>query len=155
GRFNKTGSYQYHAVDHPPYFIAGLRGEVTTDSPSSAPEDQIIPQARTHPVRTKQYGPLVGASITNLTRISANSYSLEYVVKNRKNYVNYSWDQNGRYKFVYIDANNNKTTEFFDKNARLRNQPPIRKSNRGQRKYCGDGICDNTESRARCPADCS
>ncbi|MCP4073926.1 MAG: YHYH protein, partial [Hyphomicrobiales bacterium] len=47
GRFNKTGSYQYHAVDHPPYFIAGLRGEVTTDSPSSAPEDQIIPQART------------------------------------------------------------------------------------------------------------
>jgi len=68
GKFNKDGSYQYHAIDHQPYFIAGLRGEVQTDSPANAPEDQITPQARTRPVRTKQYGPLAVASITKLTK---------------------------------------------------------------------------------------
>ncbi len=162
GKFNTDGSYQYHAIDYQPYFIAGLRGEVQTDSASNAPEDQIVPQARTIPVRTKQYGPLAGASITNLTKTGTNAYSLEYAINKQKRYVNYSWDQNGLFTFAFIDANGNKTTETYQKNARSNNQPPQRanstsnnRSGNGQRKYCGDGICDGTESSARCSIDCS
>ncbi len=55
GRFNQAGTYQYHAADYPLYLIAGLRGVVQTDSPANAAEDQIEPQPRSCPVRTKGY----------------------------------------------------------------------------------------------------
>ncbi len=162
GKFNTDGSYQYHAVDYQPYFIAGLRGEVQTDTPSNAPEDQIIPQAKTTPVRTKQYGPLAGASITKLTQTGPKAYSLEYIINNQKYYVNYSWNQSGHYKFTFIDPAGNKTTETFLKNRGANSRPPQNLSSSpsskrdiGPRKYCGDGLCDNTESKMYCPVDCS
>lgn len=118
GRFNTQGSYQYHAVDYQPYFIAGLRGKVNSDSLFNAPEDQIIPQPRTRPLRPGNYGPLNGAKITGFTKTSLNSYSLEFSLNNRIQKLNYSWDKNGIYKFVFIDENGKQNTQIFQKNTR-------------------------------------
>ncbi|AWF81955.1 hypothetical protein BTJ40_14600 [Microbulbifer sp. A4B17] len=166
GRFNEEGSYQYHAVDYPPYFIAGLRGEVNTDSPANAPEDQIIPQPSALPVRNGEYGPLQGAIITTFTKISDNSYKLTYTLNGSENQVNYSWDKSGTYQFVFIDKDDKKTVETFQKNKSPtpedgKQRPSLRdlgKKSAGSqhkpRKYCGDGLCDKTENRQQCPADC-
>uniref|UniRef100_UPI00336557DB YHYH protein n=1 Tax=Candidatus Albibeggiatoa sp. nov. BB20 TaxID=3162723 RepID=UPI00336557DB len=113
GRFNESGLYQYHATDYPPYLIAGLRGEVQVDSFANAPEDQIEPQPRSQPVRTKDYGPLNGAEITEFNKISENSYSLQYLVNSEKYQVNYQWDDNGAYQFVFVDAQGSEIIENY------------------------------------------
>ena len=165
GRFNKAGTYQYHATDYPPYLIAGLRGVVQTDSPANAPEDQIEPQPRSYPVRTRDYGPLNGAKITGLKKLAENSYSLQYAVGSKQLKVNYSWDDKGQYLVEYVDSDGKKTIENHQLNTERNNQkqesPADKKSgtkppstNEQSRKYCGDGICDNTESNQQCPVDC-
>jgi hypothetical protein len=165
GRFNKEGTYQYHATDYPPYLIAGLRGVVKTDSPANAPEDQIEPQARSYPVRTKDYGPLNGAKITGLKKIADNSYSLEYTIGSKQFQVSYEWEEKGQYQFEYVDGDGKKTVETYQlntqKNDREQKSPADKRSgshvspnNQEPRKYCGDGICDNTESKQQCPVDC-
>ncbi|MEO9944863.1 MAG: YHYH protein [Paraglaciecola sp.] len=165
GRFTENGSYQYHAVDHAPYFIAGLRGKVSTDSIENAPEDQIIPQPFTRPIRTADYGPLPGAEITHFTKHQASSYSLEYQLNGHSHHINYSWDNDGLHQFEYVDAEGNITTEIYEKLNQLKQEhseePPkkvrpathIQQADTG-RKYCGDGMCDNTETTQQCPADC-
>ena len=165
GRFNQAGTYQYHAADYPPYLIAGLRGVVQTDSPTNAPEDQIEPQPRSYPVRTKDYGPLNGAKITGLKKLAENSYSLQYAIGSKQLQVNYSWDEKGQYQFEYVDGDNKKTVDNYQLNTQkndLKQKPPADKSNGSRppstnqqpRKYFGDGICDNTESSQQCPVDC-
>ena len=164
GRFNQGGSYQYHAVDYPPYLIAGLRGEVQVDSPSNAPEDQIVPQPRSLPVRNDDYGPLNGAKIIGFKKIGEDSYSLEYTLNSKQHQINYSWNKNLQYQFVFVDENGNQTVESYQKNNKRLNPPSGNKAERTRkatllknqqpRKYCGDGICDNTESNQQCPADC-
>lgn len=163
GLLNEDGSYQYHAVDYPPYLIAGLRGKVGVDSLSNAPEDQIMPQPRSQPVRTADYGPLNGAKITGLKKKSDSSYSLEYTVNSKQKQINYSWDKNAQYTFEFVDENGNKTVESFLKSNERPKTPsgntadkPRKASPKNQqgRKYCGDGICDNTESNQQCPLDC-
>ena len=172
GRFNESGSYQYHATDYPPYLIAGLRGVVEVDSLSNAPEDQIEPQPRSHPVRTANYGPLNGAKITGYKKISEDSYSLQYTLNNEQFQVLYSWDQNGKYQFIFVDESGNQTVESFQKNDQTnapQNNPSANTAstanvnktqqvpsltNKQSRKYCGDGICDETENKQQCSADC-
>lgn len=165
GRFTENGSYQYHAVNYAPYFIAGLRGKVSTDSLDNAPEDQIVPQPFTRPVRTADYGPLPGAEITHFTKHKAQSYSLEYELGGHSHKINYNWDQDGLHQFEYVDADGNITTQEYKKSDSLLqghsngSQIKASPSNHIQepdadQKYCGDGICDNTETSQQCPADC-
>ncbi len=163
GRFNQGGSYQYHAVDYPPYFIAGLRGKVQVDSDSNAPEDQIMPQPRTQPVRTDNYGPLKGATITGLKKIGERHYSLEYTIHGKQRRMDYSWNKDYQYQFVFVDENDHQIVEHYQKNNKRLMAPTGKKAERTRkatsrnhqpRKYCGDGICDNTESNQQCPADC-
>lgn len=152
GRFNDAGTYQYHAVAKPPYFIAGIRGVVQVDSLDKAPEDQIEPQARSFPVRNKDYGPLNGATITGFEKTGDNRYALQYTQNGKTRYVTYHWNDTGNYTFVFVDENGNETVENYpaDKQAK----PPKTQNPSPSRKYCGDGICDNTESQQQCPADC-
>jgi len=161
GRVNEAGSYQYHAVDYPPYYIAGMRGVVQTDSAANAPEDQIVPQPRSQPIRSKDYGPLKGASITKFNRTSKNAFELEYKLLNNTKSITYSWNDHGHYVFTYADGNSSEKIEKYS----LKQQPfsatsnkrPLKKLPTGTskgRKFCGDNICDNTENKNRCPADC-
>ena len=116
GRFNQDGSYQYHAVEYPPYLIAGLRGKVQVDSPENAPEDQILPQARSQPVRTSDYGPLAGAKITIFKKISDSNYSLQYELNKKQHRIDYSWNEDGLYQFLFFDENGDQSTEVYEKN---------------------------------------
>ena len=77
GKLNEYGSYQYHTIDAFPYFMAGMRGNVSLDPNTTAPEDQIIPQALSSPLRGGDYGPLNGAVITSFTSTGTNAYSLQ------------------------------------------------------------------------------
>ncbi len=163
GLLNPDGSYEYHAIDHAPYLIAGLRGVVQVDSLANAPEDQIEPQPKSQPVRTADYGPLRGAQITGFKQTGESSYSLEYAIDQQPHQIDYSWDKNGQYQFVFVDEKGEKTSESYQKNSQTRKAPsadsadknrPAPAANQPPRKYCGDGLCDNTESHEQCPADC-
>lgn len=115
GRFNEDGSYQYHTTTTAPYFMAGMRGVVSLDTNTGAPEDQIIPQALSTPLRGGDYGPLNGAEITNFSSLGTNSFSLEYVIGNETLYTNYSWDENGLYTFDYVGADGSVITETYQR----------------------------------------
>lgn len=115
GILNDDGSYQYHTISTFPYFIAGMRGVVTLDPNTTAPEDQIIPQAMSKPLRGGDYGPLNGAEISNYSTTGTNAYSLEYKIGTGTYYTNYSFDSNGLYTFTYIDQNGNSSTETYQR----------------------------------------
>jgi hypothetical protein len=115
GKFNADGSYQYHTITTFPYFIAGLRGEVKLDPTTTAPEDQIIPQAFAHPLRGGDYGPLSGAVITAFTKTANDAYSLQYTKNNETYRVDYSWNASDLYTFKYVNPNGTFTTETYQR----------------------------------------
>lgn len=113
GKFNSDGSYQYHTITEYPYFIAGMRGEVTLDPSTTAPENQVIPQAMTQGVRPA-LEPLASAEIIAFQSTGANSYSLTYT-HNSENYtINYSWDSNDLYTYEFVNPNGT-TVETFQR----------------------------------------
>ncbi|MCP4550760.1 MAG: YHYH protein, partial [Bacteroidetes bacterium] len=114
GRINDNGGYQYHTTNQYPYFIAGMRGVVTLDPNTSAPENQIIPQAMTQGVRPA-LGPLDGASITSFQSTGTNSYSLTYFLNDEKYIINYGWDNNALYTYEFINSNGSSTTETYQR----------------------------------------
>ena len=114
GKFNTDSSYQYHTIQEYPYFIAGMRGEVTLDPNTSAPENQVIPQAMTQGVRPALQ-PLAGAAITNFESTGINSYSLTYTLNNENYVINYGWDNNGLYTYEFISPNGSSTTETYQR----------------------------------------
>ncbi|MEY4540745.1 MAG: hypothetical protein RLZZ306_2502, partial [Bacteroidota bacterium] len=67
-----NGVYHYHATTTYPYFIGSMRGKVALDPATTAPENQITPQAKMSPVRPAGE-PLKGASITNFKSTGTNA----------------------------------------------------------------------------------
>ena len=114
GHSINNGVYHYHATTTYPYFIGSMRGKVTLDPTTIAPENQIIPQAKMTPIRPAGE-PLRGASITNFKSTGTNAYSLEYTVSNLKGYVNYSWDATHKYTYTFIGTDGKSTTFFYIK----------------------------------------
>jgi hypothetical protein len=106
------GSYHYHATTKYPYFMGALRGKVTLDPATPAPENQIIPQAKTSAIRPAG-DPLKGASITDFKTTGTNAYSLEYTLNNQKGYVNYSWDNAGNFTYTFIGTDGKSTTSKY------------------------------------------
>ncbi len=113
GKQNSDGSYQYHTVDQYPYFIAGMRGMVTLDPNTTAPENQVIPQATTQGVRPA-LTPLQGAEITGFQSTGTNAYSLVYVLNSETYTINYNWDNNGLYTFEFV-SQDGTTTETYQR----------------------------------------
>jgi len=112
GRVNSDGSYQYHTIKQYPYFIASMRGKVTLDPATSAPENQVIPQAITKGVRPPQT-PLSGATIVNFKSTSTNAFSLQYKLNTENYFINYNWDSNNNFTFEFISPNGAKKTEIY------------------------------------------
>ncbi len=106
GRFNEDGSYEYHATSEFPYLIAGLRGKVTVNPNTTAPENEISPQAHTQGVRPA-LTPLRGAEITDYKVISPTQYSLTYTYDGQEHKLNYGWGATEATKDTY-------TFEFID-----------------------------------------
>ncbi|OIN60692.1 YHYH protein [Arsenicibacter rosenii] len=109
-----NNTYHYHATTTYPYFMAAMRGKVMVDPATAAPENQIIPQARTTAIRPAGE-PLRGAAITGFTSVSVNAWSLEYTLAGQKGFVNYRWDDKGVYTFTFISPDGKTTTASYVK----------------------------------------
>jgi len=103
--------YHYHGTSDYPYVIGSMRGKVTTDPATPAPENQILPQAFTNSVRPALTA-LRGATITNFEAISPTTYLLTYTLNAKKYTVKYSW-VNSTYTFVFTDSEGKQSTETY------------------------------------------
>jgi len=106
GRTDGSGNYRYHASADAPYFMPYVKGVVTIDPASTAPEDQIFPQPIQNPVRpSDDFKPVNGASVNGITQTGTNAFSFEYEVAEVKYYINYNWDENCTFSFTHVDEN--------------------------------------------------
>jgi phosphatidylethanolamine-binding protein (PEBP) family uncharacterized protein len=104
GREDSNGNYRYHAKTTAPYYMPYMMGKVTLDPTSTAPEDQVIPQAIQNAVRPSDtFKGVNGAVVIGITETGKNAFSFEYEVSGTKYYVNYSWDENCNFTYVYND----------------------------------------------------
>lgn len=103
--------YHYHGTTDYPYVIGSMRGKVSTDPATPAPENQILPQAFTNSVRPALTA-LKGATITNFETLSPTAYILTYSLNAKKYTVKYSW-VNNTYTFVFTDGDGKQSTETY------------------------------------------
>jgi hypothetical protein len=111
GHVGTNNIYHYHGTSDYPYVIGNMRGKVTTDPTTPAPENQILPQAFTSVVRPALTA-LKGASITNFQTLSPTSYLLTYTLNAKTYTVKYAW-VNNNYTFVFTDGDGKQTTETY------------------------------------------
>ena len=103
GHNGTNGQYHYHGTTDYPYVIGALKGKVTLDPATTAPENQVIPQAFSKSVRPATT-PLSGAAITDFVAVGTNGYLLTYKRGTKNGYVKYSWDLNNKYTFILTDT---------------------------------------------------
>jgi hypothetical protein len=109
-----NGVYHYHGTSDYPYVVGALKGKVTLDPATTAPENQVIPQAFTKPVRPAT-SPLNGAVITDFTSVGTNGYLLTYKIGSKNGYVKYSWDVNNKYTFILTDTGGKSATTVYQR----------------------------------------
>ncbi|NDD16110.1 MAG: YHYH protein [Chitinophagia bacterium] len=114
GHNGTNGLYHYHGTTDYPYVIGALKGKVTLDPTTTAPENQVIPQAFTKPVRPAT-SPLSGATITDFVAVGINGYLLTYKRGTKYGYVKYSWDANNKYTFILTDTAGNSVTSTYQR----------------------------------------
>jgi hypothetical protein len=114
GHNGTNGQYHYHGTTDYPYVIGALKGKVTIDPNTTAPENQVIPQAFTKPVRPAT-SPLSGAAITDFAAVGTNGYLLTYKRGTKNGYVKYSWDANNKYTFILTDTSGNAVTSTYQR----------------------------------------
>jgi hypothetical protein len=114
GHNGANSLYHYHGTNDYPYVIGALKGKVTLDPNTTAPENQVIPQAITKPVRPAT-SPLTGAAITDFVTVGTNSYLLTYKRGTKNGYVKYSWDANNKYTFILTDTSGNSVTNTYQR----------------------------------------
>ena len=99
GHVIANGVYHYHGTSNYPYVVGAMKGKVSTDPLTPAPENQILPQAFSSPLRPATT-PLSGATITAYTSTGTNAYRLTYQIGTSFGYVDYSWDATNKYTFI-------------------------------------------------------
>ena len=114
GHNGTNGLYHYHGTTDYPYVIGALKGKVTLDPNTTAPENQVIPQAFSKPVRPATT-PLSGAAITDFVTVGTNSYLLTYKRGTKNGYVKYSWDANNKYTFILTDTSGSSVTNTYQR----------------------------------------
>ena len=114
GHNGTNGLYHYHGTTDYPYVIGALKGKVTIDPNTTAPENQVIPQAFTKPVRPAT-SPLSGAAIIDFNALGINGYLLTYKRGSKNGYVKYSWDQNNKYTFTLTDTSGIAVTSTYQR----------------------------------------
>jgi hypothetical protein len=114
GHVGSNNVYHYHGTNDYPYVIGSMKGKVTLDPSTPAPENQIIPQAFTNPLRPA-LTPLNGASITTFSAPSSNSYLLTYKIGAKTGSVQYSWTNTNLYTFVFTDVDGKQTNAAYQR----------------------------------------
>ncbi|GAA3511704.1 hypothetical protein GCM10022393_26780 [Aquimarina addita] len=102
GRFTSDSTYQYHTIKEYPYLIAAMKGKVKINPETVAPENEIMPQAKTKGVRP-DLKPLRDAEIVNFTNPELHQYSLTYRIDSLKYIINYGWDNSGKYNYEFVN----------------------------------------------------
>jgi len=100
GHLYGDNSYHYHASSQYPYSIGAFRGRVQIDPRTPAPENQIIPQAFTKPIRPPGK-PLRGATIQQCEATGINEYTLTYQFGSQTGKVQYRWNQQSVFFYFY------------------------------------------------------
>lgn len=108
------GVYHYHGTSQYPYVVGAMRGKVSLDPTTPAPEDQILPQAFARPARPATT-PLKGAVITAFQATGDRAYALTYNISGKPGYVNYSWDASNLYRYVLIDTGGKTNTTTYQR----------------------------------------
>jgi len=114
GHLGSNNVYHYHGTNDYPYVVGSMKGKVTLDPSTPAPENQIIPQAFTSPLRPA-LTPLNGASITTFSAPSSNSYLLTYKIGAKTGSVQYSWTNANLYTFVFTDVDGKQTNATYQR----------------------------------------
>ena len=114
GHIGKNGVYHYHGTSDYPYVIGAMKGMVSTDPLTPAPENQILPQAFAKPARPA-LTPLRDASITDFKSTAPNAYSLTYKMGVKNGYVHYSWDAFNKYSFTLVDTAGKSVTTIYQR----------------------------------------
>ena len=114
GHNGTNGAYHYHGTIDFPYVVGALKGKVSLDPTTTAPENQVIPQAFSKPLRPATT-PLSGAFITDFTAVGTNGYLLTYKIGSKNGYVKYSWDANNKYTFILTDISGNAVTNTYQR----------------------------------------
>ena len=111
-----NGVYHYHGTTTYPYVIGAMRGQVRLDPTTSAPENQILPQAFAKGVRPA-LTPLNGAVITDFVAQTPSHYLLTYRRGTKNGYVEYYWTGNGgvgsTYTYILTDTSGVATTTNY------------------------------------------
>ena len=100
GHIYNSGIYHYHGTATYPYVIGAMKGKVAIDPSTPAPENQILPQAFSSPLRPST-NPLTGASIIAFKANGTNAYLLTYKIGTKNGYIDYSWDATNKYTFTF------------------------------------------------------
>lgn len=106
GHIGINGVYHYHGTTNYPYVVGAMKGKVTLDPSTPAPENQILPQAFASPIRPATT-PLSGAQITAYASTGTNAYKLTYKLGTKFGYVDYSWvvaNNKTTYTFIQTDT---------------------------------------------------
>ena len=106
--------YHYHGTTTYPYVVGAMKGKVTLDPSTPAPENQILPQAFAAPLRPST-SPLSGATITDFVSTGTNAYKLTYKIGTRNGYVEYFWDNANKYTYKLTDINGITTTTVYQR----------------------------------------
>ena len=114
GHTGKNGVYHYHGTSDYPYVIGAMKGTVSTDPLTPAPENQILPQAFAKAARPA-LTPLKDAAITDFKSTASNAYSLTYRIGSKYGYVNYSWDALNKFSFTLIDTAGKSVTTVYQR----------------------------------------
>ena len=114
GHIGTNGVYHYHGTTTYPYVVGAMRGQVSLDPTTTAPENQILPQAFASPLRPATT-PLRNATITAFTNPSLNHYLLTYQIANKLGYVAYSWNSSNLYTFILTDTGGVSVTNTYQR----------------------------------------
>lgn len=114
GHSINNGVYHYHGTTNYPYVVGAMRGKVSLDPSTPAPENQILPQAFASPVRPA-LTPLNGAIITAFQSTGVNAYILTYQRGTKLGYVEYSWDATNKYTYKLTDTSGAVTIYVYQR----------------------------------------
>ncbi len=107
--------YHYHGTETYPYMLSALRGEVTLGG--SAPETQVEPQPQASALRGDPHP--INSDNLIITALeengSGNGYILTYTIGGVEGSVDYSWDANDLFTFIFNDVDGTRTVEQFQR----------------------------------------
>lgn len=116
------GEYHYHGTSDYPYLLSKMRGKVTLSG--TAPETQIEPQPMNTPPRNGDPRPIPNYDGNNpgdfvITDMQANGngmgYTLTYSHMGQNGSVEYHWDENDFFTYVFTDIDGTSETQTFQR----------------------------------------